>query len=176
MRCISRYGRYMVLVRNQVAEDYATGGRRILQEQVMVQFEPFKVTQEERELALASFAMNGSMQEMDEATVVAPDYRIGSYDTRQAQLDRGWSDELREEVEARLRSLTDYHADFIVVPAQKFAPPWPRYNDYDGPTSALISKLNDEGHDLAEVLAYELSEDGLCREDVVAALNEAIEE
>jgi len=176
MRCIAKYRTYGVQIRPHITEAFATGAVVTKQEQVIAMFEPYKLTHDERELALASFGFNGFMQEMDEATVVPPDYRLSVFDSRQAQMDHGWSDEFRQEVERELLRVNDQTADFIIAPEIHFNPPWPRYNDYDGPPSALVRKLVDEGYDLAEVLAYEVSDDGLGREKVIAALSDAISE
>lgn len=173
MRYLSKWGRYGVQVRPQLVEAYANGLIRILQEPIYAIFEPHATRPEERDMAVAYFTFEGYYQEQDEATVFPPDHRIGVYDTEQAQLDGGWSDEVRLEVEAELRRIAERFNYLLEVPATFVAPPWPRYEDYKGTPAALVRKLVDEGYDIYEVMEYERAT--LNREPVIEALQAALD-
>ena len=172
MRFLSKYGRLGVSVRREIVEAYATGATQTLQAQVVAQFHEGGMTPEERELALAHWIFEGSYQNLDEVTTVPPDYRIGVFDSEQAQLENGWTDEIREEVEQHLIWHSQRFEDVLVVPATSVPPPWPRYDDYSGTPAALVRKLVDEGHSLDAVLTYEKATQK--REKIIAALEEAI--
>lgn len=172
MRFISRYGRYGVQIKPQIQEAYATGMARVIQEPVYALFETGQLLTHERELALNTWTFNGFYQLEDEVSIMEPDYRIGLFDSRQAQLDKGWTDEIRLEVERELLRLCERSDDMIVVPETVIPPPWPRYDDYSGTPAALMRKLTDEGYELGEVLAYERANQN--REKVVEALEQLI--
>jgi hypothetical protein len=154
MRFASKYGRFAVQVQNEVSEHYATGQQRIIQPLVVARFAPGGLEPFERELVLGHWSFNGSYQEMDEVTTVPPDYRIGVFDSRIAQLDHGWSDETREQVEQSLQQLARYD-DIIELPRTMLSAPWPKYDEFRGTVAQLLKKLDDDGHDLQLVLEYE---------------------
>src|SRR5215813_12951336 len=105
MRFISRFGRYGVAIRPQIQEAYATGIVKIIQTPLDAMFHEGGLLPNEREMALAHWTFNGSYQELNEVTTVAPDYRIGVFDSIEAQMDRQWTNEERKQVEAELTSL-----------------------------------------------------------------------
>lgn len=155
-RFISRYGRYGMQVRPQVYEAYATGMMKEVQAQVAVQFEIGGLLPEERQYVTSRWRFNGSYQEQDEVTTIEPDYRIGVFDSAQAQRDNQWSDEVREEVERKLLAVAEqFPNDLVAITEVEQPPPWPRYDEYTGSPAALLRKLVDEGHDLERTLAYE---------------------
>ena len=173
MRFVSRYGGFGVQIRPQYVEAYATGGARVVQVGVHAYFKVEEARAVEIDLAKQYWTTwNGSFQQEDEVTTVPPDYRIGAFDSEQAQIDAGWTDETREEVE---RYLIDHAArfnDILVIPATLVPAPWPRYDEYTGSTKALVRKLVDEGHNLDEVLEYERATQR--RDDLILALEELI--
>lgn len=178
MRFLSKFGRFGVQVRPQNQEVYANGMVRVVENQISAVFQPTGLTTAERDLAFKSFSFNGQLQEMDEVTIVQPDYRIGVYDTRDQQLAQGWSDELRKEVEAKLLEHCDRYGDVVAVPVIEIPPPWPRYDDYSGTPAQLVRKLRDEGYELLDVLAYERehqNRDKIC-EAISLALDEDVEQ
>ena len=155
-RFLSRYDNHIAMIRLPVIEEYATGGSKVLQTEILAIFKAEDVRPHERELALAKFSFRGLYQEMDEVTTVPPDYRIGLYDSEQAQRDRGWPDDVREDVErALIKSAEDGTGDILVAPRASVPPPWPNYDDYQGTKQKLGQKLISEGHDLQRVLTYE---------------------
>jgi hypothetical protein len=174
MRFVSKYGRFGVQVRPLIQEAYATGLTKTLQEPVYVLFLPGRLTPLERELAVAHWTFNGFYQEQDEVTIVQPDYRIGVFDTIEAQIEHGWSHEIREEIEAVLLDLAERFDDILLVPMVTVPPPWPRYDDYAGAPAALVRKLVDEGHNLDAVLTYEREHQN--RSKVIEAIQLAIDD
>ena len=172
MRFVSRWGRFGVQIRPLVLEAYATGMTRTTQEPVYCMFHEGKLLPHERELAMEHWTWNGFYQEQDEVTQVAPDYRIGVYDSVEDQVAHGWPDETRLEVERALIDHADRYTDILVVPSQFATPPWPRYDEYTGSPSALARKLVDEGHDLELTIGYEREHQN--RPKVVEALEAAL--
>jgi len=155
MRFISRTGRPSINVRREIVENYATGASRTVQTGLIANFNIGLLRPEERELALARWSFNGLYQEQDEVTSVAPDYRIGLFDSEEAQLTSGWSDEDRELVEETLVDHASKYDEIMVVPRVMIPPPWPRYDDYAGSPRDLVHRLVEDGHDLDAVLTYE---------------------
>jgi len=169
MRFIAKYGRFSVAVRPLIQESFATGERRVLQEQLDAQFHEGALRPEERELAIATWTFNGSYQEQDEATTVAPDYRIGLFDSELAQMAHGWSEEDRMIVEQKLlRDIEDGDVNLIAVPRTLIPPPWPRYDDFTGTPQELVRRLLEDGHNFDAVITYERSMQN--RPEVLAAL------
>lgn len=154
MRFLAKYGRWGMPIRPLIQEAYASGLVQVKQEAVNAYFAPGTMTPIEREIAIAHWTFNGVYQNMDEATHVPPDYRIGVFDTEQAQAEHGWSDELRVEVEAALVKRAEINDDIIVVHST-VPPPWPRYDEFRGTPQALVRRLVEDGHNLDAVLTYE---------------------
>jgi hypothetical protein len=172
MRFISLYGRFMIQYQGMRQEAYANGMVRELQPQINLTFEPYRLTPDERELALNTWTFNGTLQEQDEVTTVAPDYRIGLFDSRQAQEDHLWPDELREKIEQYLFDYSERY-DWVLAVRSHIAPPWPRYDDFRGTPNALIRRLVEDGHELEKVLTYEREHQN--RPKIVEELEKAIE-
>lgn len=172
MRFLSKYGRFGVQIRPMVQEAYATGMAKVTQEPVYAMFEPWLLLPHERELALARWTFNGFYQLEDEVSVMPPDHRIGVYDSVIDQKTKGWSDEIRLEVERVLIANAEITDNVMVVPVTVFPPPWPRYDEFTGTIEELIEKLVTDGHDLASVLAYEASAQN--RPDVIERLTELV--
>lgn len=172
MRFASKYGRFGVCIRPQIQEAYATGMAKVIQEPVYAMFEPWQLLPHERELAISRWSFNGFYQQEDEVTVLPPDHRIGVYDSEYDAQLKGWSDEIRQEVERALIVNAELTDNILILPRSAFAPPWPRYDDFIGTSDRLIARLIEDGHNLAEVLAYERS--ALDRPEVVEALEALI--
>ena len=168
MRFVSKYGRYGVQVRPVIAEAFATGQVRIIQQPIHAIFNIHGITADERDFALTNFVFRGFYQEADEVSVVPFDYRIGVYDTDHAAASEGWDADTKQFVESTLVELCQF-GDIALIPVIALAPPWPKYDSYRGAPSQLIRKLVDEGFDLEAVLAYE-SSDGPQRQPVIDAL------
>ena len=169
---IAKYGKYELQCRPEVAEQYATGMGRVTQEALYASFVPNALMPPEREEALRRFYLVGGLpQNVDEATHVEPDYRIGRFDSRQAQIDNGWSDEERELVERELlRNAAIYPEALFLMPALHSTAPWPAYDTFKGSPAQLAKKVSEDGYDVHEVLAYEMANQN--RDTVIAALGQ----
>lgn len=168
MRFASKFGRFGVQVRPMIQEAYATGMAKVIQEPLYAMFEPWDLRPHERELCLSRWSFNGFYQQEDEVTVLPPDHRIGVYDSVADAAVKGWSDEIRLEVERVLIANAALTDNIIVLPVSVYAPPWPRYDEFEGTTEALIMRLVEDGYDLEDVLAYERSAQD--RDEIVTAL------
>lgn len=151
MRFAAKYGKYKRGVVSEMSEHYATGATAVIQKGVYAEFTPHGLRPHEREYVLARWSFNGLYQEMDEATTVEPDYRIGVYDSEVDQAVKHWTDDERDLIEQTL--LVD--DDVLLLPRSSVQPPWPKYDDYRGSVGTLLKKLVEEGHDLETVLTYE---------------------
>jgi hypothetical protein len=165
----------MVQVRAEVNEAYATGMTKTIVSPLYAQFRPVGMLPLERELALNTFTFNGFYQQEDEVTIVPPDYRIGVFDSRDAQIEAGWSDADRITVEEELRRLaTLYPANLCIVPEVRVAAPWPRYDEFAGSVRELMAKVIEDGYALEDVLAYEAENQS--RPEVIGALEQLLED
>jgi len=175
MRFISKFGKYGTVIRRDLVEYYASGASKVVQTPINAMFQEGQLLPHERELALTRFSFNGSYQEIDEVTTVAPDYRIGAFDTIQAQIDNQWTDEERRQVEDELTKLAEASPnELLLVPETVLPPPWPRYDSFEGSLDKLIAKITDDGYVLADVLAYERANQN--RENVIDALEQMAED
>lgn len=172
MRFISKFGGFGLLIKPDVTESYATGLTRTIEEPIYAMFTVGGLLPAERELAVNRWSFNGLPQQQDQVTTVTPDHRIGVFDTEIAQLAKGWSDETRQLVENALLQRATVNDDILVIEEVRTAPPWPRYDAYQGGTKMLVRKLVDEGHDLEQVLAYE--RENQQRDEVLIALEELL--
>jgi hypothetical protein len=174
MRFISKYGRYGVQITPQLSEAYASGAVRIIQEPVYAYFQIGLLERRSANSRWRAGRSTAPTRSWTKPPPSSPDYRIGVFDSRLAQQEYGWSDEVREHVEAVLSEHAARWTDLLVVPRTMVPPPWPLYDEYKGAPSALIRKLQDEGHDLSNVLAYEKAMQH--REPIVAAIEAALVE
>jgi hypothetical protein len=157
----------------QIAEAYANGVVKVTQTALLAEFREGLMTPEERALCVQAWTFNGFYQEQDEVTPVQPDYRLGLFDTIQAQALHGWSDDERRQVEEALeRAALAEPNSLIVVAVAKLPPPWPLYDVFDGSVNDLCRKIIEDGFAFESVLAYE--EENQDRPEVVAALKQLI--
>jgi hypothetical protein len=155
MRFAGKYGRLSVQVQSERTEAYATGAVSVIQRALIAEFKPDGLLPHEREYVLTHWAFNGNYQEMDEATTVPPDYRIGVFDSDQGQRDHNWTEEEKQKVEDELQAIGRHYDHVMLLPKTLVPPPWPNYDDYHGTVAQLMKKLEDDGHDLSKVLEYE---------------------
>jgi hypothetical protein len=171
VRVLSRFGRYGVQLRPQINEAYAAGHSRTIQEPLYAMFREGLLTGEERRVAYERWTFNGFYQEQDEVTIVSPDYRIGVFDSIQAQIENSWSDEVRKEIENKLVELAaKFPNDMYVMPVTELQPPWPAYDAYQGEVADLMRKILEDGYAWEDVLVYEREHQN--REQIVEALEE----
>jgi hypothetical protein len=166
------HDQFGVLVQGEMRENYANGTSRVTQREISAYFKPDPLRPHEREYALSQFHFLGLYQEMDEATTVPPDYRIGIFDSLVAQEQNGWTDEERQMVEERLISDAEKYENVVVAPRASVPPPWPNYDLYQGTVPQLMKKLVAEGHDVNKTLIYERETQN--RDRVVEAIEELL--
>lgn len=157
MRFVSRWGHFVIQLRPAIQEAYATGMAKVIQEPIYIRFSPYLLSAEERQLAMDTWGgdWNGSYQQLDEATMVPPDYRIGVFDSDIQGNSENWDEDTKAWVEEQMTLYCERWPDAIKVPATLLDPPWPKYDEYTGTPTALLRKLVEEGHDVEIVLAYE---------------------
>jgi hypothetical protein len=173
MRFVSRWGRFSIQLRPIIQEAYATGMAKILQDPIYARFTPDRLNHIDRETAMKTWSnWNGSYQEMDEVTIVPPDYRIGVYDTDEAAMQNGWDDDTKQFVDDALVEYAVRYDDIAIVPKTLIEPPWPKYDSFKGSVPSLMRKLVEEGYDLELVLEYENAVQG--RGKIVEALETLI--
>jgi len=173
MRFASQYGRLVCQVRPEIAEHYATGVSKIIQTAVFAEFAPGGLQSFERELALGQWQFHGSYQEMDEVTTVQPDYRIGVLDTEIQGRQKGWSDDVRKQVDDAMLAVAAEFPHVIALPRTNVPPPWPKYDEFKGTVAQLLKRLEEDGHDLRRVLIYEQANQN--RDALVHALEAKID-
>lgn len=173
MRFVARYGRYGIQLRPMIAEAYATGMAKVIQEPIYANFSPDILGPTDREIAMQTWGeWPGFYQEMDEVTPVAPDYRIGVFDTDLEARAQGWDEETKLWVEEQLVDYSVRYNYIAIVPKTLVEPPWPNYDTFKGTVPALMRKLVEEGHDLNTVLTYEHAVQG--RGKIIQAIEELL--
>jgi hypothetical protein len=107
---------------------------------------------------------------------VSRDYRLGVFDSFQAQQDNNWSDDDRQEVERKLVERAGASRDFIIVSKPKIPAPWSSYDEltvHGRRTAAHVAEkivqiVRDTGVNPDSVLQYEL--ENANRPEVVEAV------
>jgi hypothetical protein len=173
MRFVSRWGRFSIQLRPIIQEAYATGMAKIIQEPIYARFTPDNLSHIDRETAMRTWSnWNGAYQEMDEVTIVPPDYRIGVYDTDEAATQNGWDAETKLFVDEALTEYAVRYEDIAIVPKTLIDPPWPNYDVFKGSVPALMRKLVEEGYDINVVLDYERAVQG--RGKIIEAIEQLL--
>lgn len=181
MRFVAQISGFVVGIRPERKSRSMDGETIVNRVGISANFRPMEFSAHDLEIALASFQFKGLYQHEDEATPVEPNYRISIYDTdeeyeRRLGTEEEWSLEDKELVERRLLESKSLGDTFVVVPEQMMELPWPRYRDFDGDATELVlAAVNVVGVPLEDVLAYETSKWGEKREEVIDALQTAIQ-
>lgn len=85
-----------------------------------------------------------------------PEYRMGVFDTEDERCIPAHMSQYRELIEQKMLEALKDSRDFVLVEPEKLTPPWPNYDTLDGRSLAkALQKIEDDGYDLALVLAYE---------------------
>jgi hypothetical protein len=174
MRFVSQYTNFVLNIRNP-KKKFTEYGVDVIEDEIVAEFDPRSWNQRDIETAIASFKFKGLFQHEDEATPVHPAYRISVYDTDEMALREGWSEEEKTFVESRLMSGQNYGRSYVLVSELALDPPWPAYDQFEGTPQELAEQVLMLGYDLEDVIAYESSKWGQQREDVLVALQAAIE-
>jgi hypothetical protein len=175
MRFVSRWGRFSIVLRPMIQEAYATGMAKVIQEPIYARFAPDIMNHLDREVAIKTWAnWNGGYQELDEVTMIPPDYRIGVFDTDISAQQYGWDEATKAWIDEELTQYAVMYEDIAIVPKTLIDPPWPNYDTFKGSVPALMRKLVEEGHNLHEVLEYENAVQG--RGKIVEAIQALIDD
>lgn len=180
MRFVSQYPLYKFQIRPQRSKALGDGGVEITQEPIYAEFQPVyggaMLYENELAEALRHFDFRGNTQGEDEATPTDPIQRLSVFDTQEAAQSFGWDEDTLAKVEARLvQAANEVPTEMLMVTDKPIAPPFPRYDEWDGPDpDMLIARLIEDGHDLALVLHYERTF-GPRREKIIDALETTIE-
>jgi hypothetical protein len=180
MRFISQYPEYKFQARPQRQRALGDGGVEVTQEPIYCEFQPLHsgamMYENEVAHAIQNFDFRGNTQSEDEATPTDPIQRLSVYDTDEQAQAHGWDEETQAFVEARLTELAlNAPSECIQITDAPIAPPFPRYDEWDGPSpDMLIVRLIEDGHDLPLILHYERTF-GRKREKIIKALEETIE-
>jgi len=172
MRFVTQYGNFGIKIRDPQARITPYGVEPVM-DGIVAEFSTSDWNQNDYETALRSFQMKGLYQYEDEATPVAPTYRIGIYDTEEQQALNGWDDETREDVERRLLGAKSFGRDFVLVQELALEAPWPAYDRFDGTPEELVEQIAELGYLYEVALTYEKSKWGQRRDEVIAALTSA---
>lgn len=173
MRFVSRWGRFSIVLRPMIQEAYATGMAKVIQEPIYARFSPDILNHLDRETAMKTWSSwNGGYQELDEVTMVPPDYRIGVFDTDTAAMQYGWDEDTKAWIDEQLVEYSVKYEDIAIVPKTLIDPPWPNYDSFKGSVPALMRKLVEEGHDLAKIKEYEEAVQG--RGKIIEAIDALI--
>lgn len=169
MRFVSKYPRLglgtVVKEKFVLALD---GQRDQVQDSVSVQFSQEALDIEDVRFALSFWpekSFTGRWLDADGVTLQPIAERIGSFDTEEAQKRKGWSDELRLQVEKWMLAKANYGIDFVEVQKIASALPWPHY---DKTHHAKIALFAAELGLIDEALEYERANRN--RKGVIAAL------
>jgi len=166
MRFVSHIARFKISIIPERAHFSNFGDRIIDQEGFMAHFNQNEVTDADVSFVERTFALHGKQTLQDEVTPVPTIERVSVYDTTEEAVRNHWRgrvhvDQRGEEwdfqdyVERRLLDESQGHDDFRLHEAAKEPPPWPRYMDFQGTLDQLFAKIEEDGHDYRQVLAFE---------------------
>lgn len=174
MRFISQYKQFGMQVRPIREMVLATGQVQVQVEPLYIQFWQGDVSDKEVAAAEAHWGtFAGRTVERDQMTPTSILSRLSAFDTDAEHHPWAQDAEVKEMVEEVLLSKAGGR-DFIYVPRESLAPPWPTYDEFKGNLNKLLERINEDGYTLEAVLAYEQSPDGPQREAHIAFLGEEI--
>jgi hypothetical protein len=174
MRFVSQYKSFGMQIRPIREMVLATGQVQVMVEPLYIRFWQGDISDAEIAAAEAHWPkFAGRTVERDQVTPTPLISRLSVFDTDHE--DHPWASdpEVKEMVEEMLMSKAG-GKDYIHVPREKTAPPWPTYDDFKGNLNALLKRIEDDGYTLEAVLAYECSPDGPRREAHILFLEEEI--
>lgn len=185
MRFISHSGNFKIQVVGEKVTFTQYGDRIVDREGFIAEFNQNDLNEGDIEFAEKTWPnLPGRSTEMDEVTPSPLVYRLSVYDTDEEALRGSWEGrtladhrgvfDMKEYVEAVLSKRADAHPDFRMIEVIPLTAPWPNYLEYQGTPDQLISKVEMDGHDLREVLRYEMQLDE--RPQVIEAIRQRLDE
>ena len=97
------------------------------------------------------------------------------FDTDVEAEREGWDEDTKILVEKAMLDAKANGRDYVLVAEIALEAPWPSYDLFEGKPQALAQMVLSLGFDLEDAIAYEESKWGQQREDVLAALQAAVD-
>lgn len=135
------------------------------------QFRPGGLSKYEIEVALEALTFQGLPEWKDTGALVDPTDRLSVFDSKKAQADFFWPDEIHDHVVETLRNSEQNGISFIELEQQKRPAPWPGYDGLDD-VEKIAELTVATGTSPEDVLAYEKENEA--REEVISALEEIL--
>jgi hypothetical protein len=143
-----------------------TGERIDMSPRLFAEFQKGGIPEWAMPLAVERFRMNGKPPEL------TPQQWLYTYDSKVDQFQRGWTDEERELIEAKLRS----KPKIVEISKQPAVKPWPKYDTLvthgrrtiEKVVELVVTGIDTTGVDASVVLEYE--RENLNRAEVIAAV------
>ena len=166
MRFVSHIARFSVGIIPERAHFSNYGDRIIDQEGFTAHFNQNEVTETDVSFVERTFALHGRQTLQDEVTPVPTLERTSVFDTAEEAVRNNWRgrthvDERGQEwdfqdyVEHKLLENSQGHDDYRLHEQAKEPPPWPKFMEFQGSLEQLFAKIEEDGHDFRQVLAYE---------------------
>lgn len=133
------------------------------------QFEHGNLTYEDAALIKAHYPKIIGTNEDEAHRPLDPTYRFSVFDSELAQLNNGWTDDERLEVEEFLKARVGQ--DFFFVERGPLARPWPNFDEMEAEQILVVAQATDA--DLKTLIAYE--QENEARIEVIEILSEAVE-
>jgi len=164
MRFVSQYKMFGMQIRPIREMVLATGQTQVMVEPLYIQFWQGDISDAEIAAAEAHWGkFAGRTLERDQVTPTPLISRLSVFDTDAEHHPWANDTEVKEMVEEMLLSKAGAK-DYIYVPREALAPPWPTYDNFKGSLASLLKRIDEDGFGLEQILAYESSPDGPRRE------------
>lgn len=160
MRFISNIRKFQVFAIHEERVRLADGTYNVTAPSFLCQWEPFDVTDWERDAARKHFKWRGTVMDQSGKTLdpIDDEHRVSVYDTAAIK-----DASLRKRVEESLTSNAAFGIDYILVESPTVAPPWPTYDKLvtagrrttEMVAEKIAEKVVEDGYDPEAVAAYE---------------------
>lgn len=170
-RFIAQFANYSHGIRNPEFMILANGKTQDLVRGLEANFERGTLTEDEVQFGLKTFKFRGLNIDTTTNEHESGRNRLSGFDSLDAQIMNGWTDEERELVEKTLRNSPYIGNAFVELVAPPAVMPWPNYPNVESPEEIVKVALS-IGLDLNEVLRYEKENRNAA--PVVNALEDAI--
>ena len=131
----------------------ADGQRQERTKHLQVKFRRGLLSETEEDFCVEYFVHTGLPEDRDTEMLFSPRSRISGYDSKEDQIQNGWTDEERELVETALRNSYAYGDEFVELTKVAAVKPWPTYDTT--PVESIVDIAQAIGIPLADVLVYE---------------------
>lgn len=153
-RFVSRYGNYSVGVQEASAERLGHDGKMIpAKRRLDANFQNRLVTDADLAVAVATFSFRGLPEDTDTNEHISPIWRVSVWDSEQARLTDGLTDDEIEQCIEALRRDPGYGQDHVEIAPAKIDAPLPNYDKLSVEEILEVSKLLHVSHE--DIAAYE---------------------